>query len=305
MSKFLKMISLLSIVFGVQQAWSAGPCDGLNISYEPALVLLNTDNNVAQLITVSRSASAGGSCDFLVFIENNSSTYTNRKLTHGGNSVPIQFYSNSGRTQIIKSASEASSKSDALWGTLTGPSVDLYYYPNIDTSVSVPSGPYIDRFDFSLYSWNGNSFNSKTKVTTNASTNYKYLVDTSISLSLVDTGSPFNAADVTQDLDFGALTTGKTMGFDLILMYTNGYNLYMSSVNSGSIKSASSNTIPYTLNLNGSPVSLSASYQSVNTGTGSAPSGGTRLPVSVVIGNVGNAPSGSYTDTVSIKIAAP
>ncbi len=305
------IISLLSILLGVESAFAH--CAGLNISAQSALVNMNTQNDSPIQITVSRSSPENNTCNFMVFIKNNGSeVYTTRKLTKGGDSIPIQFYDAGGHApaNIIRSGSEATNTSHALLGAITNntSSVNVYYYPYIDTSLVRPTGPYIDRYSFQIYSWDGSSFSSRSSVNTNASTNYKYTIENNMSLSLVDRGSLYNAADFNQTINFGSLTNGETMGFDLFLTYSDGYKLYLLSTNSGNLKNtsvASNNLIPYTLKFDNSIVALSNTEQLVRQGTGSSISGGTKILVDATVGTIGSVYSGTYSDTVTFRIAAP
>lgn len=310
MKQILKKISLLAIVLGTAESFAA-PCDGLNISAQPALVNFPAEQGLPQTISVSRSTTSG-SCSFMVFIQNNTGAYTSRVLTKGNLTIPIQFYNQSGQvaSNIIRSASEATASSHAVTGTIANGSstANVYYYAYVDSSVSASAGPYIDRYFFQLYSWNGSNFSGRVSVTTNASTNYKYLVDDSMSLSLVNDGSLYNAADTTQTLDFGSLTTGESLGFDLWLVYTNGYKLSLISTNNGNLRNSAvttSNLVPYTLALDNVNVALSSAETVVKTGTGASPAGGTKVDVTATIGNVGTVYAGTYNDYVTFRIAAP
>jgi len=341
MNKLFKMISLFSVIFATQLSLAGGNgnggggttdyCAGLDFTAQSALIIMNDNNDVAQLLSVTRTGINGqgnaGTCNFFFVISNGgAASYTGRVLdTGGGNTVPIQFYKSAGHSAstIIKGATEADTSS-ILIGTISGTnstgvcSGGCNYYPYLDTSLVTTSGVYNNsNFDISLYKWDGSSLSSKTLVATKNNVSFKYTRDTSLSLSLVDTGQPYSATDISQDVNFGTLSPNSspntTLGFDLILLYTNGYKLSMSSTNGGKIKNTNTslpntnNTIGYTLKLNSSVITFTGSsiYQVVKTDTGAALSGGTRLPVSVTIPTVGAVYPGTYSDTVSIQIAAP
>lgn len=305
----IKIIFLLFILFGFR-AFAADPCDGLAISYQPALILMAQENDLPQRLTVTRTETTG-SCSFSIFIENvPGATDTTRFLKQGNNQIPIQFYTTAGHAQIVRSAAGASSPADGLSGVLTEPStsMDLYYYPYIDLAVvNVPANaPYTNGYDFSLYTWptNGN----KKKEKTNAGTNYKYQLGYNLSLSLVNDGSPYNAADVAQTLNFGPLTSGVVRGFDLWLVYSDGYKLSLISTNGGNLKNTavtSNNLVPYTLSFDNINVPLSSTETVVKTGTGVSPVGGTKIDVTATIGNFGTVYAGTYNDYVTFRIAAP
>lgn len=308
----IKILSLLSILFGAQAVLAAAvdPCTGLIVTATSALIDMNTNDNVGQTLTVSRSATSGG-CDYFVVVDNNGgATYNDRYLTHGPDLLAMQIYKEAANSNVLRSVNEASTVAHVFSDKLTGSNSKTHiYYPKLG-STNVPVGPYTGSFTYAVYKWTTvGDFSTKTYMD-QKSVNYKYTSENNISLSLVDTGSPYNAADISQTLDFGSLTSNEFLGFDLVLQYTSGYKLSMSSVNAGKIKNAntaytSNNTIDYTLALNSAPVTLTSVSTEVAAGTGTAPSGGTRLPVLVTIGTVGGVYPGTYSDTVSIKIAAP
>jgi spore coat protein U-like protein len=124
---------------------------------------------------------------------------------------------------------------------------------------------------------------------------------------MVDTGAKFDKNDTAQTLNFGTMTSGKTLGFDIVLKHNDGYKLSLASSNSGKMKRLNgSQTVSYILKINGSPVSFpGTSSILVATGLGKNPTGGTRLPVSVSLGNLSTAAAGNYRDVVSVTVAVP
>jgi hypothetical protein len=312
-SKFFVMLALS--VIGIQGALAApsssgsGACAGLNISAQSALIDLNTQNMTA--ITISVSRTGNGNCDFFVVSDNGpSSTYLTRVIEHGTDSIPFQLYKDSGKVNILKSFSEASTNNDVLFGSFsgnaTGP-VNVVYYPYVDTGYSAPNGPYVESYGFYLYE---GTIAAKASAIQrdNKSTNMKYEKGGYVELSLVDTGAVYNAADTSQTLDFGNLATGAVRSFDVMLKYNGGYKLSMASVNGSNIRSGT-RLIPYTVTLNSAPISVTSGLpvrtHADDGGSTTSPSTGLRLPMAVTIGTVGSSPTGNYTDTVSISVASP
>jgi hypothetical protein len=319
-TKFFVMLAF--IVIGINQAHAQGnggggggggsgsPCDGLNISAQSALIDLNTQNMTPITIQVSRTGT--GNCDFFITADNGpSATYLTRVIEFGTNSIPFQLYKDSGKSNILKSFTEASTANDVLVGSFngnnTGP-INMIYYPWVDTAYTAADGPYVESYGFYLYQ---GTIGAKASAVQrdNKSTNMKYQKSGFVELSLVDTGALYNAADTTQTLNFGNLATGAVRSFDLMLKYNGGYKLSMASLNGSNIKSGA-RLIPYTMTINSSGVALSTTPTIVRTyaddgGSLTSPSAGLRLPVSVTMGTVGSSPTGNYTDTVSISVASP
>lgn len=289
----------------------ASPCDGLQLNLDQvAIINLNLDPAPALGTTVSRTATSG-KCDYFIVIDNGaSSTFSQRKLSHGSDpaTVPIQIYKEAAHSNIIKSVAEATTTNDIIFNTLNGSTTQQFpkFYAVIDPNISVPSTVYTDSFSISLYTWNGSNLGTKALVQTRSS-NFKFTKDSTLELSLVDTGAPFNSLDVNQSLNFGTLTTGESMAFDVMLKYSSGYILSMSSANSNRLKeSSSANYVDYSITLEGAalPLTLSNVMQQVKSGTGTSPSLGTRLPMIVTIGDTTGKTSGTYTDTVSISVSS-
>lgn len=308
MKKTFKIISLLSIVFGFESA-KAG-CEGLAISVQPALFDIDQNNGGSETITVTRSSPSTGVCNYFILIENaGGSNSDNRYLKKSGTpTIRVQFYINPGLTNVVRSSSDAGGSSDYISGTMssgvTQTTVPFYAYVN-PAWVGSATGPNIERFDFKLYG--GSNFNNKTSYATNASKQFRYTVNDSMSIALVNDGSPYNATEINKTLDFGSLTTGESLPFDLWLIYSNGYKLSLTSTNGGNLKNTavtSSNLIPYTLSFDNVNVPLSSVETVVKTGTGSG-TAGLKIDVLATIGNVGTVYSGTYSDTVTFKIAAP
>jgi hypothetical protein len=310
MINLIKKISVLSIVLGAGVS-NAGPCDGLSMSAQPANIDMGIANNVPQYITVSRT-STSGSCTFVLFVENPpGNTDSARYLVWGSHtpSVSIQFY-NGTTGAVVKSNAGASTIADGINGTLTGTSMVVSYKPVVNSN-GASSGTYTERFPISLYSVTGN-FNNRAKITQDNGSLFQYKVDDSISLSLVDTGSPYSAIDTLQDINFGSLTTGpggQSGNFDLWLMYNSGYKLWLTSTNSGNLLNSavtSNNTIPYSLSFDGANVTLSSVETMVKSlSTGTSGSTGTKIHVVATVGTVGNVYSGTYSDKVTFRISAP
>jgi hypothetical protein len=132
----------------------------------------------------------------------------------------------------------------------------------------------------------------------------RYDMSKRIDLSIVNTGEAFDPSATNKTLNFGNLSSGQEMTFDLVLKYNAGYQVKMSSQNGGKLKHLSQNaSIPYTLTLSGNPVSLSTLPTIVAWGIFVNPCGGLRFPGKVKIGTVGSAQAGVYQDSITVTVS--
>ena len=311
MIRMFNTLGILLLVLAFSQgALADDPCDGLHISVSTNPVSLNTYNDTALTITVSRSDNEDD-CPFMISVE--SAVYTTRNISGSAGSIPLGLHMASGHqsSSLIRNYNSGTSTSQFITGTITDhhSSTTKTYYPYIDTSASIAAGTYSGTYTFRVY-WlpgtNGGSLSSAHQ-RDDESVTFNYTKSASVSLSLVDSGpgSAYNANDFLQTLDFGTLTLNETLGFDLWLMYSSGYSLKVTSANLSNLKHATRpDLVPYTMTIDGLAASLTGSGYT-KTGSGSSGASGKKLPVVVKIGTIGNVVAGTYSDTVTFKISAP
>lgn len=298
--KMLKQLAILAVLFSAEAAFACS--DDLKMSTSGS-VSLSADNFPSVQIRVRRDDD-DSNCNFFVVIENGgASSYLNRVLKSAGNDYPIQIYKDAGRSQIVKSLNEATSSSDVISGTFRGSnrSAEVYYRPYIDPNTYRRFGQYSRNFVIKLYQGTLNNWKLRDVDSVTISFNQSRKVD----LSLVSTGAAFNPFSVSQSLNFGSLTEGASRSVDLVLGYNAGYKVSVSSSNAGRIRNDQKSTsIPYTLKLNGSSVTLQTSPSVVLASSGVSPSGGQRIPIAVTIGNMSGAAAGTYTDTITFTVSS-
>lgn len=266
---------------------------------------LTANNHPALNINATRNNINHGCSYFVVIDYGTASSYSNRVLTNGSWTYPVQIYKDSGHTLIVKNLADSSSASDILDGVFLdsagATSETLTYHPSINPSLYSRFGTYTQNYSVSLYEGTLASHKlSRTRVMTLIYTQPK-----KIDLSLVDTSSPFNLSDTNQTLNFGTLSSGSTRGCDLVVGYNAGYLLQMSSANNGNLKHTALPTkIGYTLTINGSAVNLSSGTATVSSNTGISPAGGLRLPISATIGSVTGKNPGNYSDTITVSVVS-
>lgn len=261
-----------------------------------------------ETFTVQRSGSPG--CSFFLTLNNGAaSAYSARSLFDNGNTIPLQVYSNISGTTIPKHFSEIGSNADVIIGTfpdgdINPKTISFDVFPRLGNIDYQTFGSYQDQLTMRLYqgTWNGTYSLEDTD-----SFELKYNVDKKIDLSIVNAGAAFDQSATNKTLNFGSLSTNQQMSFDLVVKYNAGYRVRVSSQNNGALKRISfSDTIPYTLNMNSNPVSLSGSSSNpvlVSQGGGVSPTGGLRFASTITIGNMGTPPTGTYQDAITITVS--
>lgn len=125
-------------------------------------------------------------------------------------------------------------------------------------------------------------------------------------MALVNSGAPFDPKAKAQKLDFDKLTKGKAKGFDLRVRSNAGYHATLESENGGVMKHVdprSSATIPYVLRVGGAPVNLSRGRQTaLSRNNRLTDRNGDLHELLVTIGEIGNAPAGTYRDNITISV---
>ncbi len=254
-------------------------------------------------ITVRRNNTNHGCTYFIVFSRGFSSNY-NRAMFKGAASYSYQLYRTFPYTDVLKDLSDVVTSSDMVSDSFPDNAGSMQntdsYRAVLGSAGLSPVGLYMDSVTVRLYE--GSLSNYVLRDTANV--NISYSVTRSIDLSLVSSGSAFNANSTSMTLDFGTMYTGESRAFDIVIQTNAGYSLAFSSLNGGNMKhtSLSGATIPYLAYVNGSPVALGSSSTVVATGSGTSPSGGNRIPVSLAIGSLSNGVSGNYGDSITVSV---
>jgi spore coat protein U-like protein len=289
---------------------SFADCNNLRVNAGSSSVDLTPNTAPALNLTVQRAGNHG--CDFFVTVDyGGAPTYSSRRLSLGGGyEMPVNIYRDAAHTQILKKLPDATQVSEVITGsfpdgTNNPSSQTLTYYPSLGALGYNRFGSYSDTYTFRIYNGTPGSGNPGVEDTDTLS--LKYTMSRKIDLSLLATGEPFNAADTTENLNFGNLAAGAVRTFDIGLKYNAGYRVKVSSANQGKLQHTSQNdTVPYTLRVNSSAVNLTGSNTNpvqVATGSGVSPANGLILTSSVTIGALGSARAGNYSDTVTVTVS--
>lgn len=299
----------LVLLFGFAAPPASG-CDNLRLEQVPSLIDFTGNLSPSLTFRVQRDGSDG--CDFYVACSNNgggnSGAYTSRSLrrSSGGDTIPAQLCLDAACTIHCKRRGEASG-TEVISGSFpsgnAAPAFQAFtIYPRLGT-LDYPRWGSYDR-DFSLRVYLG-AFNSNDEEDEDPF-NLQYTVSKAIDLSLVDTGGTFNLAATSKTMNFGTLTTGEQQLVDLVLKYNAGYRVRVRTTYGGNLRrqgGSGTHNVAYSMTVNNTPATLSTSYQTVLTGSGTSVAGGLRLPVRVTVGTVAaNQAPGSYQDEITFLV---
>lgn len=260
--------------------------------------------------TIEFSVRAEDDCRYFATVDNaGASSYQTRVLRRYfgfGGELPISICLDAACTRHWKQIPEAAANADVLSGAFgnSGGETSLRYYPRLGTNEYPPYGDYDASFTVRLYEGAVDGSRVLRDIDT---VRFSARVEKRIDVSLVSTGFPFDSTATSKTLDFGILSAGKEMGFDVLVKYNAGYRLRLSSENNGVMKHTGAEaTLPYTLYLNNSPVALSGSRGApveVSQGSGLSAAAGLRFPGRVRIGSFGTARAGTYEDRLTLTVS--
>jgi spore coat protein U-like protein len=296
----LKFVGVPSIVT------FAGATGGYNV-YAPAKHL--------QTVTFQVQAEATGvTCQYFVALSTGQSGNFNlRKLIQGGKVLSYNVYTDAGTT-VLK-APPSAAQNEVISGTfpvvvgLTQTNSHKFFWTIAPQQIVPVQGTHYADANLSLDLYSGTLLTSPTRVASAAVT-FRTLVASSVDLSLVRSGAPFNINDTAQLIDFGVLSSGEQREFDLIVRSNNGYAVTMQSENRQVMvherTPAVADTVSYEVVLNGGAVDLSSGAPvQVLSGTGTTPATGMSFPIEFTVGNLSGAEAaGTYSDVINVTVTA-
>lgn len=296
----LKFVGVPSIVT------FAGASGGYNV-YDTATYL--------QTATFQVQAEATGiTCQYFVALSTGQSgDFNRRKLIQAASVLNYNVYTDAGKT-ILKAPPNAA-QGEVISGSfpvaigLTQTNNHSFFW-TIEPQQIVPvQGSFYTDPNLSLDLYSGTLLTSPTLVAS-APVTFRTLVDSSVDLSLVRSGAPFNISDTAQLIDFGVLSSGEQRAFDLVVRSNNGYAVTMQSVNRQVMvherAPAVGDTVPYEVVLNGGAIDLSTGAPvQVLAGTGTTPATGISFPIEFTVGNLsGTEAAGTYSDVINVTVTA-
>jgi hypothetical protein len=266
-------------------------------------------------VSVTRNKDNGSPCnnEFLAFTKGGAGSY-NRHAANlaNGNLIYYNIYKNNNLTGVLKESSDISSPDETFFGSITKNQTNFYpLYMALAPFGSNPpaAGTYFDDIQVQAYSGTYTNINSYEGY---KDLNIYIVVSKFTSLSLVDTGGVYDPALTSKTLDFGELTTGEELSFDVRVVSNAGYNLKISSSNNGVLQrtggTGATSQIGYNFYANGTQIGLGSSSGSpitIASGSGVTSSQGVRVPIRVVIGTVDiNKDPGTYQDYITLTTIA-
>lgn len=249
--------------------------------------------------------SSGDPCPFFVTFSSGLQGDGNRRATAASGTLEYEIYDSVDSRTILKELPAASSNEVLSGAFAQGQSVQELSYAIVVPPLQVrPAGLYTDSFQVTLYQGTPDDFIQHDARTVTLTIPVENVTE----LSLVGYGASFDPHAKTRDLDFGKLSPGKRMGFDLRVRSNLGYRITLESENAGVMRHLDpsvTTTVPYSLELGGTPVNLTGD-QPVELSRGSALTGSEGEPhdFDITIGEMAGAGAGTYRDTIAVTVIA-
>ena len=247
-------------------------------------------------------------CKYFVTFGRGSGPDYNRKLylSYPTPAIPFQLYKDTSTPAILMNFPEVSSETNLITGNypnypMSTPRQHTYIATLGNVPLGTPSGYYYETLRAYLYSGTlkgGYHFETSQSIT------YRYYVPSSIGLSIVDTGSPYDEYSLNKSIDFGMMSSGLSKNFDIVIKSNEGYKLFFSSDNGGKLMHSSLGAyVPYTTQVNGTNMTL-VPYTPIQvaSGNGITPANGERLNVILTLGAITNQPAGTYSDYITVTV---
>jgi spore coat protein U-like protein len=245
----------------------------------------------------------GAPVPFFVTFAGASTAGAQWRAAQGGNSLGFEIFDSVTRWNALRHLPGATA-SEVLSGAFAaGETVkELSYVVRVPAGQVRPPGIYTCPIKVTLYQGTRNKFvelDAKTVV-------FFIRVQPVAEMSVGKPGSPFDNTAKTPRLDFGQLEKGKSMGLDMRIRSNADYHVTMESENGGVLKSiglSTAATISYTLQINDTTLHLGRTGQTVLSHSSRLSDyNGDLQELLVTIGQVGNAPAGTYEDNLILTI---
>ncbi|MBI3561670.1 MAG: spore coat protein U domain-containing protein [Gammaproteobacteria bacterium] len=262
-----------------------------------------------------RGEATGATCEYFVTLSaGQSGDFNQRKLSEMTSTLNYNAYTDSGKSGILKALPTAT-QNEIITGSfpvvvaLTQTNAHKFFWTIAPQQV-VPAAdtPYTDgNLTLSLYS--GLLFLSPTLEATKT-IRFQARVDSSVDVSLVESGQRFDISDTTQLIDFGTLESGEQRGFDVVVRSNDGYVVTMQSQNQQLLiharAPAISDVVSYSIIFNGGGIDLSTGAPvPVIAGSGTTPATGVSFPIEFTVGTLsGEETAGTYADVIYVEVTA-
>lgn len=241
---------------------------------------------------------------FFVTFSSNSGNAPLRKAASGGDELGYQIYDTAGGLNVLKDLPGATS-TEVLQGVFGAGEIrkTLNFVVSIPAQQAKPPGQYVDKIRVTLYQGTLGSYTEEDSSTISISARVAELVE----VAVLNQGESFRPEAVTKALDFGILTEGKSLGFDLRVRSNAGYQMTLESEGGWRLKHSSGtdpSKIPYNLSINGIVANTSGESAVVLARKHVITSAqGDSYPCVVTIGTVDGASAGIYRDNILLTVA--
>jgi spore coat protein U-like protein len=228
---------------------------------------------------------------------------TKRRAALGGDEVEYQIYDSVARRTALRDL-PAATANEVLRGTfLPGEAVkELSYVLVVPPEQVRPAGFYTDQLKITVCQGTPDNFIEKDTKTVV----FSMRVDPVTEMSLGEPGAAFDPKAKTHRLEFGALDKGKGKAFDLRTRSNAGYHVTLESEHGGVMKHVDpefSATIPYVLQVGNVPANVGRGRQTtLSRNHRLTDRNGDRHEIHVIIGEIGNAPAGTYRDNLTVTV---
>lgn len=311
------ILGITVLLGGILSVDAHAMCGDLTLSGHTGPTVNWTESFTSQQFNFTINRTGNGACNaYVYFSDGGASSYATRRVVHvsdGSKTIPYQLYKSSALSSanILMEPPDSTNDNTRVLPrpTFSGnvKSRPAQYHLEIPAasvmgSTMAKAGTYTDTFTMRVYE--NNSQDAAYNVTLTVT------IPVVAKLSLVTSGGAFNEADVSETLDFGNLTQGETLSFDMRVVTNAGYSIAYSSQGDGAMRHsnpAMSTTVPYTVIVNGVEYSLVGSQSnpvSVVTNNVETGQSGAAIPVTFKIGNVANKVSGNYSDNITVTLTS-
>lgn len=308
---FLLIVPSVGLATSGGSGGSTSSCKKLKLRLQPSTYHFDLNPIVHLNLLVEVPYGQGGdsrpeTCSFFVgFGYGRGGRPEARQLKGSKESLPIQFWRDSQRNQILKDPPEANTNQEVFAGTLNlreSQQISFSYVAELMLTNLPLAGEYKDQFSIHLYE---GTLQGRHSLIDSNILNLHFHQQRMAHVSLVDNGAPFDKNDQSQVFDYGELQQGESKSCDIVVIYNAGMRLWLLSTHRGNLQKKNNKKyeIPYLTRINGNNIQWPASGTiKLDSRSGRSAPGGLRYTLDATIGSLGQAPSGEYSDEILVRI---
>ncbi len=268
----------------------------------------SSDSSFSQSFSFSVARQGRGDIDFFVTVDGGlSNSFQPRYATSGTNRIEYYIYDNLTARNVLKSGAGVSAPNVIIggfndptsWYETTTASYAIY----VPAGQFLPLGEYRDTLTFTLYTGTPANYNPSSAV----SLTVPVVLATSryLGVRLASPGGSYASGSSAYTLNFGNLWRGLTKELDMVVSSTIYFDVALASSRNGNLRQVGgSDLVPYTLRIDGAPVSLTSGWILALQNQGPTIGGQRSYRIGVEIGDVTGRDAGTYRDTVTVSVIA-